>query len=358
MDQIRSLDSLYNRRDRDNRTQVTIAMLFNRSAVRLQIVPAALAGAITIPLLGWYLYLSWESGRWLGGGSLPGLVLGTAAAGIIAWEMMLWPRKLLRRMRLLPAKYWLACHIWFGLACLPLAIFHAGFHLGGWFATLVLGLLVATVISGLYGVVVQNILPRWMLRNLPAETITSQIDHVAMLAVSDADNLLRAACGPRETVMTMQLGDMEVDRFKELFGDDTAIGMTRAIVIGAPRQAGRMRGRVLDTQTVTRQKEDARSLWSGYDEIRPYLRDGQTGSNIFGDPARSTGWFRLLRHACSAEAERVIGPLERLVEQRRQFEIQRRIHGWLQAWLPVHIGLSVGLCLLLVVHIVVALRYW
>jgi hypothetical protein len=79
---------------------------------------------------------------------------------------------------------------------------------------------------------------------------------------------------------------------------------------------------------------------------------------VFGDPIRASGWFSMLRQACSADAERVIGPLERLTDQRRQFSLQKRLHRWLHAWLPFHIGLSVGLCALLVAHIVFALRYW
>ena len=333
-------------------------MLINRANLKLHGIPFVLALIVAGPMLGWYVAASWFAGAWLGGGSLPALVLGSTAGLIIAWEMMLWPRKLLRRLRLLPSKYWLSCHLWFGIACLPLAVFHSGFHWGGWFSTSLLLLLIATVLSGVYGALVQNVLPKWMLRQLPAETITSEIEYVSKQAVEDADQLLVAACGPRETVMTMQYSDLEIDRFREAFGDDTSVGMTRAIVIGAPREAGRIRGRSMETQTVTRQKEDARALWNAYDEVRPFMLDGATKAQIFGDVSRAEGWFRLLRHACSKDAERVIGPLESWVDQRRQFTLQRRMHGWLQSWLPIHVAISVGLCVLLVAHIFLGLRYW
>ena len=47
-------------------------------------------------------------------------------------------------------------------------------------------LFVLTIASGLYGLVIQNVLPRWMLRNLPRETIYDQIDFVSEQAVEDA----------------------------------------------------------------------------------------------------------------------------------------------------------------------------
>jgi hypothetical protein len=45
-------------------------------------------------------------------------------------------------------------------------------------------------------------------------------------------------------------------------------------------------------------------------------------------------------------------------EQRQQFDTQRRMHHWLHAWLPLHIGLSVAVSVLLVVHVLMALRFW
>lgn len=333
-------------------------MLIDRRSLRLHLFPAGLALLLSGAAIGWYCWESWSAGAWLGGGSLPGLVLGTFAALIIAGEMLLWPRKALRRLRLVPVKYWLAAHLWFGLACLPLAIFHTGFHLGGLLPATLMIVLAATILSGIFGTAMQQVLPRWMLRRLPAETIYSEIDHVARQSVHDADALVGAACGPRDSVMTMQLSADSVSRFQEMFAGESGVGLTRAIVIGAPREAGRLRGRSVATETVTRQRQDARSLWSAYDELRPFLIDGKTRGELFNDPSRSTGWFRLLRHACGADAEKVIGPLERLAEQRRQFNTQQKVHWWLHAWLPLHIGVAVALCVFLVVHVVTALRYW
>ncbi len=338
-------------------------MLIDRYSWRLHAFPLFAAVALTIGLVGWYGFASWSAGAWLGGGSLPGLTLGVVAAAIIAFEMGLWPRKALRRFRLFPTKYWLAAHIWFGMACLPIAVVHSGLQWGGWLSSWLLIALITTVISGLYGLVVQNVLPGWLLRQIPGETIYEQIDHVSEAAACDADQLLSTACGPREAVLTMQIGEAEMTRFRQLMGDQPEAELTRMIVIGAPREAARrgeryqVEPRGIEPSAATEQ-DDAKSLWNAYDELRPFLVDGVSQVRIFGRQARADAWFRLLRQACSPEAERVIGPLERLAEQRRQFNLQQRLHRWLHAWLPLHIGLSVTLCFLLIAHIYFALRFW
>lgn len=333
-------------------------MLIDRYNWRLHLLPAGTAFLLTVALLLWYLYESWSAQQWLGGGSMPGLVLGTVAAATICLEMGLWPRKALRRFRLFPTKYWLSAHIWFGLACLPLAVAHSGLHWGGWLSATLLMLLIATVISGAVGLWLQNVIPRWLLKAVPAETIYEEIDNISVSVVQDAEALLNTACGTRDAVMTMQLQAGELTRFRELLGAQPEAELTRMIVIGAPREAGRRLERYQGQTAVTSQQEDARSLWNAFDELRPFLLDGTTGARVFGDPARATLWFRLLRQACSPESERVIDTLERLADQRRQFNLQQRLYHWLHGWLPFHIGLSVGLCLLLVAHIYFALRYW
>jgi hypothetical protein len=333
-------------------------MLIDRYSWRIHAVPITLATIIFLGLAGWYFAQSWLAGGLLGGGSLPGLTLGIVAAAIILFEMGLWPRKALRRMRLIPVKYWLSAHIWFGIACLPMAIIHSGFHWGGWLSTLLILCLAGTVASGSIGLVLQNIVPRQLLKQVPGETIYSEIENISRVIVQEADQLLNSTCGTRDAVMTQQLGVGEMTRFRELLGNEPEVQMTRMIVIGAPREAGRRLDGYQENRVASAAQDDARSLWNAYDELKPFLLDGKTSGRVFGDPSRASGWFTMLRQACSKDAERVIGPLERLTEQRRQFNLQKRFHHWLHVWLPFHISLSVGLCVLLVAHIVFALRYW
>lgn len=351
-------------------------MLIDRNQWRLHAAPAIAALGVTAALIGWYTAESYRQGEWLGGGSLPGLTLGIVAALIILFEMALSPRKWLRRMRLFPTRYWLAAHLWFGLACLPLAIAHSGFHLGGWFTSTLTMLLIGTVLSGVIGLALQNVVPKWMLRQVPAETITTQIDHVALTLVDDVDQLLRTVCGPRAR------SGQSADTNTEDVSDDHAAslkphegltsqahapsqispiaqqGTKSAVVIGATRDVHDRRGQYQGEGVTKLSDADSKALWNAYAELRPFLVDGSTNLYLFGDQARSTTWFRLLRNACSPEADELITPLERLADNRRQFNLQKRLDRWLHAWLPIHIALSAGLTILLIGHVILALRYW
>lgn len=285
------------------------------------------------------------SESWLGGGSASGLACGIAAALVIAFEMLLWPRKYLRRLRLIPARHWMAAHIWLGIASLPLAIFHCGFHLGGTLPSLFMVLFVLTILSGVYGLVLQNVLPKLLLRVLPAETIYSEIDHVSQQNIRDLRQTITATCGART-------------RANEVLENEPAVPTRSTVVVGAMREVGMVRGRTLRTQTIISSDEDREILWNAFEEIEPFLAKGEHGSKLFKNPGAAVRWFADLRRTCSDNSEAAIASMEQCFAQRQQFDLQRRLHHWLHAWLPVHIGLSVAVSVLLVVHIFTALRYW
>lgn len=322
-------------------------MLLNRVQAKLHLGVAIPAALLTGVCLAFYLRESVQAGRLVGGGSPAGLLCGIVAGGIIVFEMALWPRKLLRRLRLIPAKYWLAAHIWFGLASLPLAIAHSGLHLGGWLPTTFMVLFVLCILSGLYGLVLQNLLPRYMLRNLPSETIYNQIDYVSEQTVNDAREMLVTACGRRMSL------EETLQEERELEGVNT-----RTIVVGAVRQAGKTSGRTLQTKRVAEAREDRDALWSAFGEIEPYLRQGSIAQTPVTDRQQAVQWFARLRSVCSPAGEPIIDILEQMCDQRRQFDIQGRLHRWLHGWLAIHIGLSVAVSVLLVAHIWTALKYW
>jgi hypothetical protein len=307
-------------------------------------VPSAIVTAVC---LGFYVRESLAAGRLVGGGSAAGLLCGIVAGLVILFEMALWPRKALRRLRLIPAKYWLSAHIWFGLASLPLAIAHSGMHLGGWLPATFLVLFVLCILSGIYGLAVQNILPRYMLRHLPSETIYNQIDYVSQQTVNDARQMLTTACGRKSSADSLLEEEPELEAAK-----------THTIVVGAVRQAGKTRGRTLQTQQVAEARNDREALWSALDEIEPFLLEGARASTPVNDRQPAMQWFSRLRDACSEEAAPIIEILEGMCDQRRQFDIQARLHRWLHSWLAVHVGLSVAVTVLLGAHIWTALRYW
>lgn len=322
-------------------------MLLNRGQLKLHLLFAVPAAIFTAGCIFLFVSECFESGEVVGGSSRSGLLCGIAAGSIIVFEMLLWPRKAFRALRLIPAKYWLAAHIWLGMASLPLAIVHSGFHLGGWLPTVFMVLFVLTIASGLYGLAVQNVLPRWMLRNLPSETIYNQIDYVSQTTLEDARQLLLTACGRRDQ------GSVTLDEAPEL-----EAAKTNTVVVGAVRQAGKTRGRTLETRRVTQIPADRHALWNALDEIKPFLLEGRHRQTPVTDPRQASQWFGKLRSVCGDESDSVIDILQGMCEQRRQFDTQQTVHRWLHVWLPFHIGLSVAVTVLLAAHIWTALKYW
>ncbi len=324
-------------------------VLLNQGHSRLHLSFAVPSFLLMIGCIGWWIAESVEAGRFVGGGSASGLACGIGAGLIIVFEMLLWPRKLLRRLRLIPAKFWMAAHIWLGIVSLPMAVAHCGFHLGGWLPASFMILFVLTIISGLYGLLVQNLLPRWMLRNLPSETIYNQIDYVAKVTVEDARRALLAACGRRATGD----GKHAADPVPELIPLSS-----EPIVVGALRGAGKTQGRSVSSSKFRDATPDAEPLWTAFDELQPYLLEGRNANTPVTSRAGAIRYFQTLRGACGTDSEQVVEMLESYCEQRRQFDVQKRCHHWLHAWLPFHIALSVAVTILLGVHVFTALKYW
>jgi hypothetical protein len=316
----------------------------------LAIVLLATAAAI-----GWYGLHAAGATRWPGGSSLPGLVFGVLAAIIIVFEFLLWPRRWhrLRAVRIGRTQAWLRAHIWLGLLSVPLVVLHTGFQWGGPFSTLLAVVFAVVIASGVFGLIVQQVVPRLMLQVIPAETIYSQIDYVARQFAADAQRLVLAACGEERgeessasETLTPALSQRE--REEEAF-----------VVIGAVRTVGSVRGKVLVTQSRAAQVANPQSLRSAFfDCIKPYLEHGAAGGSVLADRSRAAMWFSQLRAGAGAEGQETISALENWCESRRQFDLQGRLHRWLHAWLSVHLPLSAALLILLAGHIFVALKYW
>jgi hypothetical protein len=293
----------------------------------------------------WYAVAASASHRWPGGSSLPGMVFGIVGALIILFEFLLWPRKWVRGWRLGSARLWMRAHIWLGLLSLPLVVLHTGWTLGGSFTTLLLGLYLAVIASGVFGLLVQQFLPRLLLDEVPVETIASQIDVVARQHADDAEEFITRLCGPRTEPAPRAPATVPEDRSEH-------------VVIGAVRQSGHVRGRVLQTESQG-ERILAPELRSAFDtEIKPYLIAGERGGSLLADRRRARLWFDDLESHLGIEAKGAVDALRTWCDQRRQFELQRRLHFWLHSWLGVHLPLSVALVLLLAWHIFTALKYW
>lgn len=330
-------------------------MRVDKDNLKIQLAWGLPALAMVLGLGGWYTISAYQAGEWLGGGSLPGLVCGIVAGAIIAFEMLLWPRKLLRAWRLIAARHWMAAHLWFGLASWPIAVFHSGFHFGGLLPTLFIVLFTLTILSGLYGWLLQNIIPKMLFKQVTAETICSQIGAVSQCNVDDAYAMLISAFGPPPNRRQESATDAD-EESRELW--EYRSKRKAVVVVGATRDVGRIRGRTLRTATVQVDPKHAENVWQAYYHIMPFLLQGRRADEAMGNDSKSSAFFANLRRVCGSDCSEIINSLEEYCNQRRQFDIQQRLHNWLHAWLPVHIGLSVAVSVLLIGHIITALRYW
>ncbi len=318
-----------------------------------------------VSLLATIAYVAeWSvDGRLPGGSSLTGFLCGVAGGLIILFELLLWPRKRVRSWRIGSAQLWLRAHVWLGLLSVPLVVMHARlFFIGGLMNQALMCAFVVVIASGIWGLVLQQFLPRLLLEQVPAETIHDQIGHVAAQQCADAEKLVRALCEPlRERSgagAKAEAGhghDPTAARHSDAQHDEDA---AYAVVTGFRSMTG-IQGKVLETvpiySVIPGTEEISRRF---FQELRPYLLAGAAGGSPLAGPLESARFFEALRAASPAAAGGLIDQLRQVCENRRQFDVQARIHGWLHGWLLVHVPVSVVLGILLLIHVPVALWYW
>ncbi|HEY2882384.1 MAG TPA: hypothetical protein VGJ15_08125 [Pirellulales bacterium] len=307
---------------------------------------------MTALAVGWYLFHGQATNRLPGGSSAPGLVFGIVGAAIMLFEFLLWPRKLARRWRLGSARAWMRAHIWLGLLTVPLIWLHSGFKWGGPLSTVLAGLFIVVIVSGIYGLAMQNWLPRLMLVELPGETITLEATHVAHDLCLEAEQIVAAVCGIEPDVL---------NNWRRRESDSNAAtprfhSGAPSLVLGSSGPVGNVAGGVLQSQ-LARQVPGSEPLQHAFvSEIGPFLWWGGRHRQL-SEPGRGASYFRNLRIALEPEVRSTADLLEGYCDQRRQFDRQARLHRWLHGWLLVHLPLSIILIVLMFVHAFVALKY-
>jgi hypothetical protein len=107
-----------------------------------------------------------------------GVVYGSAAFGIFIFAALLGGRKKVRHWRIGRAETWMRAHIWFSILTIPLVLFHCGFRSGSMMTTGLLVLYAVVMLSGFYGLALQQFIPRQMMNRLTQEVIYDQIPYL------------------------------------------------------------------------------------------------------------------------------------------------------------------------------------
>lgn len=311
---------------------------------------AATAGAALAALVAYvsYVLLSPNGPR---GGSAMGLFFAAIGTGIIVFEGALGLRKRYPASRLGRVRTWVRAHVWLGLLSFLLILMHSGFTWGHGLAGALMWLFAAILASGIFGVALQNYLPRRMTELVTRETIYEQIPTVV--------RGLRVEADERVEFITADLGL-----------DDDADEMVRAGGVKQYFDPSQKKSAAEKVQAVVERRktapqievdEDAREALRAHylQEIRPYLTDSPAPyfRKLFATAQRVSAYFGHLNIIMPVASHGILRDLEEICEERRQLLVQRRMHLWLHGWLLLHVPLSFALLVLTAVHAIVSLRY-
>lgn len=221
-----------------------------------------------------------------------------------------------------PRRAWLRGHLWIGLLSVPLILCHASYRLGGLLEQILMAVFAIVILSGLFGVLLQQFLPRLMTSRATAETPYEQIPHVLQIMRRKTDKIIEDLCGPM-TDSTFSLSS---------FAESTELRLHEK------------------TTTQLRQFYEER--------IRPLLFPRVEAKDALRDPLQVEAVFqRLIGMPELASHKKSLEEMEGLIKERMQLFEQERIHHWLHSWLMAHIPLSIVLLVLGVAHIITALMY-
>lgn len=272
------------------------------------------------------------------GGSWPGLIYGGVGLALMIYAGLLGARRKIPTWRVGRATAWMKGHLWLGLASYVVILYHSGFQWGGPVTLVLMVLFTIVVLSGIYGLTLQQVLPKKMLADLPLETVYEEIDSIVAQLRGQADALVAAVTGALPVAEPMPASERHG-------GGD--LGRAEVLARRAP-----------SVQRALSQAAESLGLREAYlAEIRPFLgrtlpRNGRHSRAREGDAV-----FRHLRTILSPPFHDVVDELHAICEERRQLAVQKRLHHWLHGWLLVHVPLSMALLLLAIVHAVVSVRY-
>jgi len=251
-----------------------------------------------------YFGFSARNPRPLTGGTTVGLWYG-----IIAFLLMVYAG-LLSAHRHVPSWWpigrrstWLKGHVWLGLLSGLFVLLHSGFRWGGPLELTLWVILILTLLTGVAGLALQNVVPRLLTRRVPLETPYEQIPHLCTLLRRRADALVDEIGGPS--------GDVE-DGLRTFYEND----------------------------------------------IRGFLGVPYRRASLLCDDLRAGSRFAELRdRATTARTRECIEELERICTERRSLGRQEQLHHALHSWLLVHVPLSVLLLVLGALHAVMSVYY-
>jgi hypothetical protein len=197
--------------------------------------------------------------------------------------------------------------------------------------TALLVLYAVVMLSGFYGLALQQFIPRQMMDRLSHEVIYDQIPHLRKLLVASAIEL-REELAPRQPA---------------------AAGPKGAQVLGAGDAAPSL---LLKDQEA--QEGRATLLEMLESEVLPYLRACRGSRSRLGRQQVSDNLFQMLRLSVAEQYRAKVDEMRRWCDERRQMDLQTVMQHWLHYWLLVHVPASLLLLLWTAWHALTGLLYF
>ena len=275
---------------------------------------------------GLYLWLDSRSLSPLTGGTTVGLWYGIAGSLLMIYAGLLSAHRLFPAAWWMgPRKTWLRGHLWLGSLSVLLIVCHAHARLGTGVALALWIVLAGIILTGIYGVVLQQVLPGWLARRFPDEAPYGQIPHLCALFREEADAL--------------------VDKVAP-----ADVAATQPASAGLPTY----RGPTFAAELREFHDKEVRPFFAAPVPRRsPLLSEQWTETRVSGLRRR----LGLRNIGTADEADAALDRLEELVRERRRLAEQERMWRWLHGWLLLHVPLSAALLILGIVHVVMSLYY-
>jgi len=239
------------------------------------------------------------------GGTWLGYTLGTIAAVLIVWLMLLGVRKRRYASRMGSVQGWTSAHVYLGTSLIVIATLHCGFEFGWNIHTLAYALMMLVVGSGLFGVFSYLRYPTRMTANLAGDTLDSLLEKM-----NEQDRKCRR--------IALDLPD----EFNTLVMKASAAAIRLAK--GGPR------------------------IWpfggagNAVRDARDALLD--MGATLEGEQVKTN--------------ERLVADMTRLVAVTLRVRSELRYRALLRAWLSFHVPLSFALLATLTAHVISVFYFW
>ncbi len=272
-------------------------------------------------------YLLHNPGAPPNGGTWLGYTLGTIAAALIVWLMLLGIRKRTYANRIGSVRGWLSAHVYLGTTLILIVLLHAGFQLHWSLHSLTFYLMLVVVFSGFFGVYVYLRYPGLMTRNRESasrETLLDEISDIDQNALALADGIdPKIHAIVLRSIENTRLGGSVWTQLRARDGSDIALARVREAV-------------------AARQSTSEAQLPQG----------GQT-------------MFAMVDFLASKASDRQTEALRKLIDMlSRKKSLATRVardiqyQAMMEIWLYIHVPLSFALLAALTAHIVSSFFYW